>query len=430
MPPKIAKRSRARRDAVVPTPKRVRVECHVAEPRYAPEIGLADLDYRPSLSPVFNFQASRTPMTQAVPTPTMLPTYLAPKHEVVAPPPVASWYGTSSPRPEYDAAPQLFPAASSAGPCVVETSVPPRRPARAAMERPVVMPEKFSGRNEDFPLWLSQFRLTCDVNNWQDDTKLTMLALSLCGPALRAFSAIPEGQRRTFEAAAAALTNRFASADQVLIHQAALRSRTRRSGESLQELADDIRLLTGRAFPTIIDSDALDEIGLESFLAALDLPLRRKVHESEPRSLSAALRRAIVVDSFDDARSMPTASVGRAAVAQASCESEGGAQVFSAMLQTQERLLATQDKILSALGRLSLADPPTSRPRAAAAPPAAVRREPLRCFGCGEVGHFRSACPALRRPRPPVGRSFGPLSAGRQQYSAPPPSRHQSRHLN
>ena len=114
-------------------------------------------------------------------------------------------------------------------------------------------------------------------------------------PCSSSFSRFPADDRRTYAKAIDALHNRFFPVKSQLVHRAALRSRRQKPGEDFTELADNMLLLTSRTYPGI-DSEELDHLALETFLDALDIPLRLRVRDEEPEILNAAVSRALVLD--------------------------------------------------------------------------------------------------------------------------------------
>ena len=115
-----------------------------------------------------------------------------------------------------------------------------------------------------------------------------MRPLRLEGPALRAFQAVPADDRRTYAKAIDALHNCFSPVERQSVQRAALNSRHRKPEKDFSELADDVLLLTSRAYPGI-DSEALDQLAAETSLDALDIPLCRRVRDEEPEILNIAL---------------------------------------------------------------------------------------------------------------------------------------------
>ena len=77
-----------------------------------------------------------------------------------------------------------------------------------------------------------------------------------------------------------------------------LRSRTRKSDESLQELAGDVERLARLAYPDATD-DMLDIIVRDQFLDAFrNEDLRLRVRQSRPASANEALERALELESY------------------------------------------------------------------------------------------------------------------------------------
>ena len=265
-----------------------------------------------------------------------------------------------------------------------------------AAARQVVLPDTFSGRShDDFQIWVAQFNVAAQVNQWSNRTKLQMLTLRLKGPALRAFHAIPEAERNIFERAIEALQNRFSPVERQSVHRAALRARRRRPDEDLSELADDILLLVGRAYPGM-GAEALDSLALEAFLDAIDPSLRRRVRDNDPGTLNNALSRALVLDAYDEAdrRSGSSQRSSRHVnVAAASVEAEPHARQSSPSDAVLRDLLNTQQQILQSLERLSI------QQQAPRAQHTHLLSRPVICYHCGEEGHMRPACPRLP-PRP------------------------------
>ena len=288
-----------------------------------------------------------------------------------------------------------------------------------AAARQVVLPDTFSGRShDDFQIWVAQFNVAAQVNQWSNRTKLQMLSLRLKGPALRAFHAIPEAERNTCERALEALQNRFSPVERQSVHRAALRARRRKPDEDLSELADDILLLVGRAYPGMA-ADALDSLALEAFLDAIDPSLRRRVRDNEPGTLNNALSRALVLDAYDEAdrRSGSSQRSSRHVnVAAASVETETNARQTSPSDSVLRDLLTTQQQILQSLERLSFQQQ-APRPHGSH-----FSSRPIVCFHCGEEGHMRPACPQLSSRHPSAAhqpRDRPPQQNGRSNHRAP-----------
>ena len=76
--------------------------------------------------------------------------------------------------------------------------------------RPLVMPETFSGQEQDWSEWIDHFENVAMVNGWDTDAvKLKWLKVRLTGKAQTAFKKFTEAERTSYEAALKKLKNRF-----------------------------------------------------------------------------------------------------------------------------------------------------------------------------------------------------------------------------
>jgi hypothetical protein len=88
------------------------------------------------------------------------------------------------------------------------------------------------------------------------------------------------------------MQDRFNPHGQAELFRAKLKARVRRKGETLPELASEIRRLVSKAFPTA-SVDFREEIGRDYFLDALDSPdVRLQVRRLKPKTLAEALKLA------------------------------------------------------------------------------------------------------------------------------------------
>jgi len=158
-------------------------------------------------------------------------------------------------------------------------------------------PEKFDGTT-CFETFLVQFNNCAQFNRWDDMEKLHYLRWSLTGTAARMLWGTEEMSYRQL---IARLRSRFGSLEMEEKYQAELQCRRRNSGESLRELAQDIRRLMILAYPD--DRSPMSErVAKEHFIAAIDDPeLELKVHEKEPQTLDTALKYAQRLEVYKNA---------------------------------------------------------------------------------------------------------------------------------
>lgn len=164
------------------------------------------------------------------------------------------------------------------------------------------MPDVFYGRaGEDLDVWLDNFDVSAAINRWEDKMSRQILLVRLRGPVQRLIQSLAPAVRNDYAALRAALRQRFLPPERTMLYRAELRGRRHRPDESLTSLADDVQIQVARAYPDAGENaqDMIAQIALDSFVDALDDSLRRRVRESEPATLAAALRRALTLESLD-----------------------------------------------------------------------------------------------------------------------------------
>jgi len=128
-------------------------------------------------------------------------------------------------------------------------------------------PEKFDGTS-CFETFLVQFNNCAQFNRWDDVDKLHYLCWSLTGPAAQMLWGTEE---MSFCQLIARLRSRFGSLEMEEKYQAELQCRKRSAGESLRELAQDIRRLMILAYSD--DRSPMSErLAKEHFIAAINDP--------------------------------------------------------------------------------------------------------------------------------------------------------------
>ena len=158
-------------------------------------------------------------------------------------------------------------------------------------------PPPYDGRSS-WEAYRAQFEMLAQMNNWTEAEKATLLAVSLRGAALTVLSNRARERRCDYGALVTALEKRFGTAHQAELNRRKLRTRNRRSEESLPELVEDIerlaRLAYSEATPTMLEVLAKDQF-IDS-LAEEDIKLR--LRQSRPESLRQALETALELESY------------------------------------------------------------------------------------------------------------------------------------
>ena len=280
--------------------------------------------------------------------------------------------------------------------------------------RTIVLPRYFSGE-DDFEAWAQHFSHCARANSWDDDQQRHFLPVRLTGEALQAYVTIADPDQLSIKELFENLKARFAPPERRQLHRAEFRTRRRRAGETLGAYSDDVAKLARQAFPDLPRA-VQDEMALEQFIDGLDTaPLRIKVREQAPKSLLAATRRALLLESLYEAEAIdrvreatPVAAPAQPTATSSSTTQPAGTPVAATRPPSLEaemlNLLQSMNEKLSLL----TAGPtysPDRRDRLTGGPYQGYQRNGRsapprfngRCFGCNQFGHRQIDCPHQRR---------------------------------
>ena len=274
--------------------------------------------------------------------------------------------------------------------------------------------------NDTWEDWYQQFQLWTRLQDVPRAQMSAALAVNLRGKALRVFSSLPRDQQDSLEQLVLALSRRFGSGQKSSLYRVQARSRTYKRGESLSELAEDIRRNVAMGWPA--DGEATHEaIAKDCFINALPANIRRDVWRGDPTTLEETEALALRLeacylseqtkdkknrslnDSFDsqDESSIRSASPQR--------------PILKPKVQTVESSqtteLLTAIKGLTTLISESLAKPQTKpmqsvpkkvqfrKPKDQQPLKADSSQKSLACFECGSTAHFKNNCPIFLKKK-------------------------------
>ena len=111
--------------------------------------------------------------------------------------------------------------------------------AEAMGKERYIKPREYKGENS-WRSYISQFERIAGINGWNVDMKRTHLWISLSGMALDFIDQLPTDKTCTYGEMCKVLDRRFGSERLATVYKAELKNRTRKSGDSLSALAQEI----------------------------------------------------------------------------------------------------------------------------------------------------------------------------------------------
>ena len=171
-------------------------------------------------------------------------------------------------------------------------------------------PQNYDG-SSDFEEFLCQFEITCEINAWKYKEKSLYLANCLTGVARSLLNDLDSDGRRDYDTLIEKLRNRFGSVNQSEIYRTQLKSRTRHTGETIQELAHAIKKLVHQAYPGV-NKEVIETLSLDNFIDAItDSDIRMRVQELSPKSLDEAEQICVRLEAYKVADKQRSCFVGR-----------------------------------------------------------------------------------------------------------------------
>ncbi|KAJ8019181.1 hypothetical protein HOLleu_42404 [Holothuria leucospilota] len=140
--------------------------------------------------------------------------------------------------------------------------------------------------------------MVAELHRWSGGVKAMCLAASLRGDAQAILADLEAEKRRNYTDLVDALSSRFGPARQTELRRIQLRNRSRKKGETIPELAQDVKRLTRFAYPGA-SSHLQDQLARDHFVDCLEEPeLRLGVHQTRPKTLEEAVQAALEIEAF------------------------------------------------------------------------------------------------------------------------------------
>ena len=276
----------------------------------------------------------------------------------------------------------------------------PRPNSQEAIHKPNVKPPTYDGTCS----WLdyhAQFELVGELNGWNEDVKAMYLASGLRGDARALLGDLDQNARRNYALLVDALNRRFGAENKAELNKTLLKSRRRKKGETLPELAQGIRRLVRNAYPDA-NYQMMDSLAKDQFMDALDNPdLRWKIFQTRTKSLDEALEIAIECEAFQTAEMQRPNFHNHVR----NIETSHGT------VKAEATVLPVLQEVLDALKSLQ------SDQRSSSSKISGQRHDwsHKTCYGCGQTGHIQKCCPQMNMTSSqpaPINRS--PINSGNQ----------------
>ena len=170
------------------------------------------------------------------------------------------------------------------------------RSAVAPTMKPVVLPETFDGTRE-WDEWCFHFENVASVNGWDDSQKLKWLRVRLTGRAQKALHRLTETQWASYALTKDALKSRFDPESRQTRFQAEFQTRRKKASEGWADLADDLKSLADKAYPTL-QEEARERLSINAYLNQLTPQLAFSVRQKRPDSLDSAVATTFEMESY------------------------------------------------------------------------------------------------------------------------------------
>ena len=226
------------------------------------------------------------------------------------------------------------------------------------------------------------------------------LAVSLRGPAQELLGEMSPDMRQNYFILLDALCARLWSEGQADLFRAQLKSRQRKSNETLPELAQSVRRLMSRAYPTA-PRGIRETLSLEAFIEALnDGEIRLRLKQGKPTSLDEAVRMAIELEAFQQSENERLSGKSQkfARVAQLDHKQENQ-QLIEKIADLEKQLKALAGQLNEKSVSQSSSSDFRFNKQEGKKKVQNWKLEEIDCWNCGEMGHFRNQCPQKKKPR-------------------------------
>ena len=252
----------------------------------------------------------------------------------------------------------------------------------------------FSGtEGEEWDTWIGRFEAR--TAQLTESDKLHVLVGLLEGKALDICASLSEEKQQDYKAVKSILEKTFSSKVDELQAFAAFSQATRQPNESVQSFGERLKKLCLWIYHDQCDTnDQVVQTVVNRFICGLKDPwLQRKLFVDKPKTVDEAISKVTELHRQQEVIASLTPAPGSVEPQQACPVSNMGTRSRASTAWTQDGEQAgtsTGTTADTGAARVPCPNPAQRRPVGGGA------RPPIRCYGCGEMGHIRRFCPNTR----------------------------------
>ena len=251
-------------------------------------------------------------------------------------------------------------------------------------------PDTYDGSTA-FEQYMSHFEDCAELSNWDDRTRVLVLASCLRGPARNFYISLSVAERRDYYDLRRRLRERFGSSKHQNLWLAKFEGRRRLRGEAIASIADDLRQLSQKAYADL-DHVAQESLALNQLYKQVSGEMQCRCIDNNCKTINDAVE---VIERYE-----AVLGTSQAMTVRSVDVSTTDSQVLSAVKRPETRL-----------DRLEKACLPV---------PQRNQVKPKVCYGCQSPNHIWRNCPQNRNGTAHPSEQFRPADDSGAQQSLRP----------